>query len=176
MICLEKIDYKNFNLIAAKMFLIAILIAALFYGEERAEGAPPPAVIETAVDKSDAGKEETRLPQKIQPNNGGQSQKGSSATNGNFGIKPVSPGEFVGKVENIISGANVALGSIIVQLAIFGMLVSLAVLAVGGLFGIGLVKRVGFGGLLMSAFGLLVYFLIPVILGLIKSFAGQFEN
>jgi len=56
------------------------------------------------------------------------------------------------------------------------MLISTAILALGGVIGTKTVQRFGWGGLLMSVAGLLIFWGIPVIIGLTKSLAGYFAG
>lgn len=91
-------------------------------------------------------------------------------------VKPVSPGEFTDKMNKFVGEINNMLAGIIVPLAMLGMLVSTAILALGGIIGAKAVQRFGWGGLFMSVAGLLVYWGIPVIIGLTKSLAGYFSS
>jgi Flp pilus assembly protein TadB len=91
-------------------------------------------------------------------------------------VNPVSPREFTDKVNRFVGEVNGMVAGIIVPLAMFAMLVSAAALALGSIIGFKAVSRFGWGGLTLSALGLLVFWGIPVILGLIKSLAGYFAQ
>jgi hypothetical protein len=92
------------------------------------------------------------------------------------GVKPVSPGEFVARVDRLVAGLNTAVGGLVVPLATFSMLVSVAALALGHILGLGVVKRFGWGGLFMTAVALLIFWGMPVIIGLIRALATSFAS
>jgi len=91
-------------------------------------------------------------------------------------VEPVSPKEFTDKMNKFVGEINNMLAGIIVPLAMLGMLISTAILALGGVIGTKTVQRFGWGGLLMSVAGLLIFWGIPVIIGLTKSLAGYFAG
>lgn len=91
-------------------------------------------------------------------------------------IKPVSPREFTDRVNKFVGEVNGMVAGIIVPLAILAMLISAAALALGSLIGWKAVQRFGWGGLFLSILGLLVYWGIPIIIGLTKSLAGYFAQ
>lgn len=108
---------------------------------------------------------------------GTQNANQQAQTTADYGtVKPVSPREFTDKVNRFVGVVNGMLAGTIVPLAMFAMLVSAAALALGSVIGMRAVSRFGWGGLVLSAMGLLVFWGMPVILGLIKSLAGYFSQ
>ncbi len=88
-------------------------------------------------------------------------------------LRPVRPRDFVHKLVLLVNEMNALAASIIVPLAVFGITVSCIFLALGCLIGWQAVKRLGWGGLLTSCLGLLVFYGIPLIIGLIRAFISR---
>lgn len=106
-----------------------------------------------------------------------QAQGAAQQSPADYGtVRPVSPREFTDKVNRFVGEVNGMLAGTIVPLAMFAMLVSAAALALGSVIGMRAVSRFGWGGLVLSAMGLLVFWGMPVIFGLIKSLAGYFSQ
>ncbi|MGB9859457.1 MAG: hypothetical protein ACPLQP_05940 [Moorellaceae bacterium] len=87
------------------------------------------------------------------------------------GIKPVSPGEFVAKINSFIADLNAAISGIVLPLATFAMLVSIAVITVGFLVGHSNLKRYGWGGLFLACCGVFLFYGLPLIIGLVRALA-----
>ncbi|WP_157109832.1 hypothetical protein [Thermanaeromonas toyohensis] len=95
----------------------------------------------------------------------------STAVTDPGGIKPVSPGEFVAKVNTFIADLNTAVSGLVLPLATFAMLVSIAVITVGFLVGHSNLKRYGWGGLFLACVGVFLYYGVPLIIGLVRALA-----
>jgi hypothetical protein len=100
----------------------------------------------------------------------------SQAIDAAGGVKPVTPGEFAGKVNKFIAGLNAAIGGLVLPVATFAMLVSICVIILGALVGHGNLKRYGWGGLLLASVGLLLFWGLPVLLGLLQALATRFAS
>lgn len=87
------------------------------------------------------------------------------------GIKPVSPSEFVAKVNSFIADLNTAVSGMVLPLATFAMLVSIAVITVGFLVGHSNLKRYGWGGLVLACVGVFLFYGLPLIIGLVRALA-----
>lgn len=92
------------------------------------------------------------------------------------GMRPVSPSEFVARFNRMVNGINSAVAGLIVPLATFALLVSVAVLSLGAILGSSTIKRYGFGGIFFTTIGLILFWGIPVFIGLIKSLAASFAG
>ncbi len=92
------------------------------------------------------------------------------------GVKPVTPTEFVAKVNNVITGINTATSGLILPVATFAMLISIVIIIMGALVGHHNLRRYGWGGLFLASFGLLLFWGLPVILGLIQALATRFTT
>jgi hypothetical protein len=88
-------------------------------------------------------------------------------------LQVISPAVIVGKLTLAINDLNIAVAMIFVPLAVFGILASCVILALGCLIGCQPVRRFGWSGLLTSCLGLLVFYGIPVIVGLIQAVAAR---
>lgn len=84
-----------------------------------------------------------------------------------------APGQLASRFVELVSDAYVALASVALPVAMLAMLVSCIVLIVGKLLGAQVVFRYGWGGLLTSCLGLLVYYSIPLIVALIRTVTAR---
>lgn len=84
------------------------------------------------------------------------------------GIKTVSPEEFASKVSGLLSGVGDLLGVIVTPLAMICLAVCAIMIMVGSLFAARAVTRLGLMGFMFTVLGLVVYYCIPMLIGLIK--------
>jgi len=87
-------------------------------------------------------------------------------------VSPVSVDEFKTKISRIMDLAIDLSGGILVQVAIFMMIASALITAVGWLFRLSGPRDLGIRGLVMSSFGLLIFWSIPFIVRMINSVAS----
>lgn len=87
-------------------------------------------------------------------------------------VSPVSVDEFKAKISRIMDLAIDLSGGILVQVAIFMMIASALITAVGWLFRLSGPRDLGIRGLVMSSFGLLIFWSIPFIVRMINSVAS----
>ena len=86
-------------------------------------------------------------------------------------IRPVSVNELNTKLNHLLDMALGFSGSLLVKLAMLMMIVSAFFTAVGWLFRLNAPKDLGIRGLVMSSFGLLVFWSIPFIVRMINAVA-----
>jgi hypothetical protein len=103
------------------------------------------------------------------------SMSGTAVSPPNFaGLRPLesmSPEDMANRINLIVGDLASAAASVIVPLAVFGMLVSCIVLVLGSLTGWDAARRFGLGGLFMACAGLLVYYNYPLIINLVRVLA-----
>lgn len=86
-------------------------------------------------------------------------------------VQPVSVDEFNGKVNHLLDLLVGISGNLLVKVAMFMMIVSAFITVVGWFFRFDGPKDLGIRGLIMSSFGLLVFWSIPFIVRLINAVA-----
>jgi hypothetical protein len=89
-------------------------------------------------------------------------------------IQAGDPKAFVAKLDLLAADVYQAVATLIVPLSMIAMLFSCIALVLGGLLGWDAVRRFGWGGLFMCVAGLLLFYGIPVIIGLIRAVAARF--
>lgn len=86
-------------------------------------------------------------------------------------VRPVSVDEFNTKINHLLDLALGISGSLLVKIAMLMMIVSAFVTVVGWFFRFEGPKDLGIRGLIMSSFGLLVFWSVPFIVRLINAVA-----
>ena len=107
------------------------------------------------------------------------STKKSSTSNVNNyagNIDAIAPDTFFSALENFITDLYNALGGIMKPLAQFLILVSVIAIAIGALFSSDDIKKYGFAGIFMAALGLLVFYGLPIIVGVVEGIANYFNS
>ncbi|MGI9951324.1 hypothetical protein V3F56_03090 [Moorellaceae bacterium AZ2] len=87
------------------------------------------------------------------------------------GIKPVSPAEFVARINEFIADINTAISGLVLPVATTVMLVSIVVITAGFLVGHSNLKRYGWGGLFLACCGVFLFYGLPLIIGLVRTLA-----
>lgn len=87
--------------------------------------------------------------------------------------KAVSPEEFGNRIGKAITELGKVLGSTMMPLASVGFVAAVIMFVAGTAFKSENMKKVGVGGMGVVAFGVLLYFAIPLILGVLE-YIGQF--
>lgn len=88
-----------------------------------------------------------------------------------YAVEPVSVNEFTEKINHLLQLAIGITSGILVQVAIFSIMICCIVLALGWLLRADVIRRVGLNGIVLSAFGLLVFWSIPFILRVLSAVA-----
>lgn len=170
------------------MILVAVTVLMLatvaVFVAHPAEAAPvsTAAVLENAAGTSNAAPANANsgaAADNAAPANAAQPDAASSvsqAIDSAGGVKSVTPAEFAEKVNKFIAGLNAAIGGLVLPVATFAMLVSICVIILGALVGHGNLKRYGWGGLLLASVGLLLFWGLPVLLGLLQALATRFAG
>jgi hypothetical protein len=83
-------------------------------------------------------------------------------------VQPVTPQEFSVKIANTLMVLTQAIGSIIIPLAGFILTISIIMFILGSLFHSSTLRRAGAGGMIGVAGGVLLYYAIPTILGVLQ--------
>lgn len=92
------------------------------------------------------------------------------------GIRPVSPGEFVAKVNGFVADLNTAVSGLVLPLATLAILISIVVITMGFLVGHSNLKRYGWGGLFLACVGVFLYYGVPLIIGLVRALAYRLSG
>lgn len=84
-------------------------------------------------------------------------------------VKPITADEFVNRVIKSINVLSNAVGGVIIPLAGLGLLISLGLFIAGSVFKSESMRKAGTGGLGACLLGILLYFAIPAIIGLLQT-------
>jgi hypothetical protein len=105
------------------------------------------------------------------------SMSGAAVSSSNFTtvrpLESMAPKDLASRINLIVGDLASAAAAVIIPLAVLCMLASCIVLVLGSLIGWEAARRFGLGGLFMTCAGLLVYYSYPLIIGLIRVFAGR---
>lgn len=111
------------------------------------------------------------VPGDASPAPAGASPAGSDPWGGT--VEPVPPEEFAEKVVDLVVDVRRGLGELLEPLAGLSLVVCAGILIAGVALGWHAAKRAAVGGIILCAFGLLVYWLGPVLLGVVRSLAER---
>ncbi|MGI9862750.1 hypothetical protein SDD30_15340 [Moorella naiadis] len=175
---------KDIILVAVTVFM---LITTAVFTAQPVKAAPVSTVafLEGAAGAQDAGATQAApsgsVSQSVQNSTVSQPVQNaansvSQAIDNAGGVKPVTPVEFAGKVNKFIAGLNAAIGGLVIPVATFAMLVSICIIILGALVGHSNLKRYGWGGLFLASVGLLLFWGLPVLLGLLQALATRFAG
>lgn len=84
-------------------------------------------------------------------------------------IQPVSPAEFGTKISNMLVTLTQTVSSFIVPLATLAMLISVIVFITGSVVHSKIVRKTGAVGFFSAAGGLLLFYGIPLIMGVLAN-------
>ncbi|ERM91519.1 hypothetical protein O163_10120 [Caldanaerobacter subterraneus subsp. yonseiensis KB-1] len=90
-------------------------------------------------------------------------------------IHPVTPQEFATKIAHTLMVLTQVIGSIIMPLAGFILTVSIIMFILGSIFHASTLRRAGAGGMIGVVVGVLLYYAIPTILGVLQIAAQSFK-
>lgn len=90
-------------------------------------------------------------------------------------IQPVTPQEFATKVAQALSVLTQVIGSIIMPLAGFMMVISIVMFILGSIFHASTLRKTGAGGMIGVAVGVLLYYAIPTIFGVLQVVSQSFK-
>ncbi|WP_028991383.1 hypothetical protein [Thermoanaerobacter thermocopriae] len=90
-------------------------------------------------------------------------------------IHPVTPQEFATKVAHALSVLTQVIGSIIMPLAGFIFTVSIIMFILGSIFHASTLRRAGAGGMIGVSVGVLLYYAIPTIFGVLQVVSQSFK-
>jgi len=90
-------------------------------------------------------------------------------------IHPVTPQEFAVKIANTLMVLTQAIGSVIIPLAGFILTISIIMFILGSIFHASMLRRAGAGGMVGVAVGVLLYYAVPTILGVLQIAAQSFK-
>lgn len=90
-------------------------------------------------------------------------------------IQSVTAQQSANKVAQSISILSQAFGSVILPIAGLSMLISVAMFILGGVFHASTLRKVGAGGMISVSVGVLLYFAIPTIFGLLQAMSQPFK-
>lgn len=165
---------KNIIFFVAVTVLILVITGVFAVQPVKAAPVSTVAVLESVAETPNATSASQDISSGTAQSNAASSV--SQAIDAAGGVKPVTPGEFAGKVNKFIAGLNAAIGGLVLPVATFAMLVSICVIILGALVGHGNLKRYGWGGLLLASVGLLLFWGLPVLLGLLQALATRFAS
>lgn len=84
-------------------------------------------------------------------------------------VKPVTPEEFAERVIKSLNVLSNALSGVILPLAGFGLLVSIGLFIAGSIFRSDSMRKAGAGGIGACLLGIVLYFAIPAVIGLLQT-------
>lgn len=87
----------------------------------------------------------------------------------------VTAQEFAAKVAQSLAILTQAIGSIVMPLAGFMMVVSIIMFILGSIFHASMLRKTGAGGMIAVAVGVLLYYAIPTIFGLLQAMSQPFK-
>lgn len=90
-------------------------------------------------------------------------------------VQPVTPEQFAQKTAQALTTLTQVIGSIIMPLAGFIFTVSIIMFILGSLFHTSTLKRAGAGGMIGVAIGVILYYAIPTILGVLQVVSQAFK-
>jgi len=90
-------------------------------------------------------------------------------------VSPVTPQEFAVKIADTIMVLTQAIGSVIIPLAGFILTTSIIMFILGSLFHASTLRKAGAGGMIGVVAGVLLYYAIPTILGVLQIAAQSFK-
>lgn len=88
-------------------------------------------------------------------------------------VEPVPPEVFAERVVDLVVDVRKGLGELLGPLAGLSLVVCAGILIAGVVLGWHAARRAAVGGIILCAFGLLVYWLGPVLLGVVRSLAER---
>ncbi|SDF16279.1 hypothetical protein SAMN04244560_00335 [Thermoanaerobacter thermohydrosulfuricus] len=83
--------------------------------------------------------------------------------------------EFAAKIAQSLTILAQALGSIIIPLATVMMIVSIIMFIFGSIFHSSNIKKAGAAGMISVAVGILLYYAIPTIMGILQAMSAPFK-
>ncbi len=111
------------------------------------------------------------------PAGGAENGAGNGVKNRDFGmVRPVPPEVAAGKITGMLNRLYASLASVVIPLSMVVLLISALFLIPGSFLGAEMVRRMGWGGIIAGAAGLLVFWGIPLIIGITKSIADALTS